>query len=300
VLTLEALATDGDPAVRQAFEQGAWDTREWPNLLCSLTLPSRAMLLAVRDLTLTPAEASWLDTISPVSHVLGVAFGDEATPQGILMLCWPDDEPLRFYETRLALALADQLALIAANRRLVEECEAQTAATDAERVRSDRSIPMAAVGPVLLGKTLSALLEQARPAFRAAGLTLRTDHASEARVALDASSLGEVVGALLDNARRFSRPGTRVRLWLAQDDAWATLYVADEGCGIPPAHQARIGEAGFQVDPSRGGSGTSLAAAKQLVTAAGGTFGFTSREGAGSTFYVSLPIARSEGTPQNA
>ncbi|HEY9899918.1 MAG TPA: HAMP domain-containing sensor histidine kinase [Pantanalinema sp.] len=299
-LALEALATDGDQAVRQAFEQGAWDPREWPHLLASLTLGSRAMLLAVQDLALTPAEASWLDAVSPVSHVLGVAFGDEGAPEGILMLCWPDDEPLRFYETRLALALSDQLAMIAANRRLSDERQAHMAAEQASLARADHATPGAGSGPAPLGQTLKALIQEVRPTFMAAGLTLRADLATEAHVLLDASSLREVAGALLDNARRFSRPGARVRLWLAQDDAWATLYVADDGCGIPDAHQPRIGEAGFQVDPSKGGSGTGLASAKRLVTTAGGTLGFTSREGAGSTFYVSLPVADPRGGPGNA
>lgn len=288
---LEALATEGDPDLRKAFEQGAWDPREWPHLLSAIALPSRATLLTVGELPLTPAEAGWLEALAPVSHVLGVAFGDEAAPEGVLMLFWPNDEPLRFYETRLALALADQLALIAANHRLAEAQRAQLAAADAAQVRP-RGLAVKTSASAPLGEALEALLRQEAPRFRAAGLTLRAESHAKDHVALDATHLSEVLATLLDNARRFSRPGGRVRLWLAQDEGWATIYVADNGCGISQAYQARIGEEGFQADPGRGGSGASLAAAKRLVAAAGGTLAFTSREGVGSTFYVTLPIVQ--------
>lgn len=299
-LALEALATEGGASERRTFEQGAWDPREWPHLLAALTMPSRSVLLAVEDLALTPAEASWLEAVAPVSRVLGVAFGDESAPEGVLLLCWSDDEPLRFYETRLALALSDQLALIAANRRLSEEYRAQAAVSHAAATRAAGALPGARPDPTPLRETLETLIRDQGPAFRAAGLTLRAELASEAHVSFDAASLCRVVGVLLDNARRFSPPGARVRLWLAKDTVQATLYVADDGRGIPGASQARIGEAGFQVDPSLGGSGSSLAEARHLVTQAGGLLGFTSREGAGSTFYVTLPLADGERTPGNA
>lgn len=295
----EALATGSDPSIRKVFETGAWDAREWPHLLSALSMPSRAALLTIQDLPLTPAEASWLDALAPASHVLGVAFGGVSAPEGMLLLCWPDDEPLRFYETRLVLALADQLTLIAANRRLNDAQQARGAAAHATQAR-----PVHALGSGLalapLGATLETLIQQEMPKFRAAGLTLRADVQSDARLPLEATALSEVVGVLLDNARRCSSPGSRVRLWLAQADGWATLYVADTGCGIPSALQARIGEAGFQVDPERGGAGMGLSHARRLVETVGGTLGFTSREGTGSTFYVTLPIAASEAPRRNA
>lgn len=297
---LEALATEGDPTVRKAFEWGAWDPREWPHLLSALALPSRTALLSMRDLPLTPSETSWLDSLAPVSHVLGVAFGDPSAPEGLLMLCWPDDEPLRFYETRLALALADQLALIAANRRMAEAEQVRSAAEHAALSRPSLASSERDDSPAPLGETLEPIIQKERATFRAAGLILRADLHTAARVPIGATALADVVGTMLDNARRFSRPGGRVRLWLAQDDEWATLYVADTGCGIPSAHHARIGDAGFQVDPTRGGSGASLALARRLVQAAGGTLGFTSREGGGSTFYVTLPIAGSGVPPAKA
>ncbi|MNY14681.1 Alginate biosynthesis sensor protein KinB [compost metagenome] len=234
-----------------------------------------------------------------MSHVLGVAFGDEAAPEGVLMLLWPNDEPLRFYETRLALALGDQLALLAANQRLAEAQRAQLATADATRVRP-RGPAVTPAAPAPLGETLEALLRQEAPLFRAAGLTLRAEPHGKGHVALAAQDLSAVLAALLDNARRFSHPGGRVRLWLAQDEGWATIYVADDGCGIPQAYQGRIGEDGFQADPGKGGSGTSLAAAKRLVTASGGTLAFTSREGAGSTFYVTLPLTALKAPQANA
>lgn len=142
-----------------------------------------------------------------------------------------------------------------------------------------------------------ALLEAqtvAREACRRKGQSLMVEATREAELTLPRQALVQILGVLLDNASRFSDPGTPIRLWTAVSAAWATVYVADQGQGIAAEHQGRIAEPGFQVEPSRGGQGMALAHARHLVERAGGMLGFSSQVGAGSTFYVTLPVGRQD------
>lgn len=129
----------------------------------------------------------------------------------------------------------------------------------------------------------------AREACRRKGQVLTADPAPEAEVSLSGAALVQVLGVILDNASRFSPAGSAIRLWTVRTEAWVTIYVADQGVGIPAKVQARIGEPGFQVDPVRGGQGMALSHARAILDRAGGLLGFSSQEGAGTTFYVTLP-----------
>lgn len=134
----------------------------------------------------------------------------------------------------------------------------------------------------------------AREACRRKGQLLEIEPIPEPELALSRCSVVQILGVLLDNASRFSGVGTSIRVWAAVSGAWTTVYVADHGRGIPVASQARIAEPGFQVEPALGGQGMGLAHVREVVERSGGMLGFTSDEGKGSTFYVTLPIRSRE------
>jgi two-component system phosphate regulon sensor histidine kinase PhoR len=123
------------------------------------------------------------------------------------------------------------------------------------------------------------------------------------RVAVDGERMQQVMMNLLHNAIKFTPPrgkvvvGARVR----QDDAGGdqvVVSVSDTGVGIAAADLPRIFERFYKADRSRsgGGTGLGLAIAKHTVQAHGGQVWAESIEGAGSTFYFSLP-ARAESSP---
>src|SRR4029077_4274319 len=78
----------------------------------------------------------------------------------------------------------------------------------------------------------------------------------------------------------------------------ARICVSDTGVGIPADVGDRIFEPFFSVKGTstqrgQGSSGLGLALTRRLVTAHGGTIAYAPRLGGGTTFTVTLPLARS-------
>ncbi|AEJ18920.1 sensor histidine kinase [Gracilinema caldarium] len=99
---------------------------------------------------------------------------------------------------------------------------------------------------------------------------------------------------LLDNALKYSEPGTEVRIKLSQEGEFARVDVIDQGRGIPARDLDRIFERFYRVDKGRsraaGGTGLGLSIVKHVVSLHNGQVQVESREGVGSTFTVLLPL----------
>lgn len=89
----------------------------------------------------------------------------------------------------------------------------------------------------------------------------------------DAAGLSRAVLNLLDNAAKWSPPGGRVSIRLAQvDPSHAELVVADHGPGIPPRERQLVFERFYRSASARAlpGSGLGLAIVKHVVMKHGG------------------------------
>jgi two-component system OmpR family sensor kinase len=110
----------------------------------------------------------------------------------------------------------------------------------------------------------------------------------------DASRLAQVLGNLLDNARRHAGPGT-VTVTVSGGDP-ATVLVADEGPGVPPADRERIFDRLVRLDEARGedgGAGLGLAIARGIARAHGGDLRCVDPpSGHGAAFELVLPSPR--------
>ncbi|NTU64596.1 MAG: substrate-binding domain-containing protein, partial [Chloroflexi bacterium] len=115
------------------------------------------------------------------------------------------------------------------------------------------------------------------------------------RVWGDRTRLRQIALNLVANAVKFTIHG-EVRLTLNVDGDLATVSVSDTGLGISPDEQELIFNEFRRSERSAargyGGLGLGLAICKRLVELHGGSLGVrsTGEEGAGSTFYFTLPV----------
>jgi two-component system sensor histidine kinase KdpD len=105
---------------------------------------------------------------------------------------------------------------------------------------------------------------------------------------------------IVDNAIRYSPPGSPLSIRAEVRDGKIRIGVADGGPGIPEREQARIFERFYraqQTPPHVTGSGMGLAICREILHAHGGEVSVESRPGAGSVFTISLPVANLEKEP---
>jgi PAS domain S-box-containing protein len=112
-------------------------------------------------------------------------------------------------------------------------------------------------------------------------------------VSVDPDRLVQVLANLLSNAAKFSRPGSEVLVRMIPHSAHVRVEVEDSGPGISLEFQSRIFEKFAQAESSAtrrfAGTGLGLSIARKLIDAMGGTIGYTTSIGQGTTFYLELP-----------
>ena len=112
----------------------------------------------------------------------------------------------------------------------------------------------------------------------------------------DKERIKQVIGNLLSNAAKYSRPGTTIVVNVRKMKQETRVSIQDFGSGISPQDQMRIFEQFFRVERKEGGSaegfGIGLYIARQIVELHGGTIWVKSKPGYGSTFYFTIPNKR--------
>ena len=115
------------------------------------------------------------------------------------------------------------------------------------------------------------------------------------RVEGDRLRLGQLLDNLVSNAVKFTPDGGTVTVSLARGGDRAVLEVADTGIGIPADERDRLFERFYRTSVAREhaieGTGLGLVIARAIAESHGGSIGFESREGEGTTFRVELPLA---------
>jgi two-component system sensor histidine kinase KdpD len=113
------------------------------------------------------------------------------------------------------------------------------------------------------------------------------------RVRVDADRIREVLSHLLENAGKYSSPGTSIVVTAEAGENRLSVSVADRGPGIDPFEQTLIFDKFYRGRNQRyaaPGTGMGLAIAKVIVEAHRGSLNVISQLGNGSVFTVSLPV----------
>jgi signal transduction histidine kinase len=111
-------------------------------------------------------------------------------------------------------------------------------------------------------------------------------------VAGDERLLRRALRNLLENARRYG--GREVKVLIEARGGRALVRVCDRGPGVPELMRERIFEAFFRLPghaEQAGGVGLGLSLVKQIAERHGGSVRCEAREGGGSCFVLSLPLA---------
>jgi signal transduction histidine kinase len=151
--------------------------------------------------------------------------------------------------------------------------------------------------PVDIPTLIQAILTTVRSRAATQSLIFRLDLPPDLpTVFADLDGLTQAIGALIDNAVKFSPNGGEIVIAALVEDGQMRVSIRDPGVGIPPDqmyhifdryhHLEAVGEHLF------GGVGLGLPIAKQVVEQHGGTISVISGPGEGSTFTITIPIER--------
>lgn len=111
----------------------------------------------------------------------------------------------------------------------------------------------------------------------------------------DRERLTQALRNLLENAVRYTPPGTQVTVRLeALPSGMATITVIDTGPGIAAEHVPHVWDRFYRVEKTRsratGGMGLGLAIVKYIIEAHGGSVAVQSSIGQGSAFSMQIPL----------
>jgi signal transduction histidine kinase/CheY-like chemotaxis protein len=156
--------------------------------------------------------------------------------------------------------------------------------------------------PVHTGELIGDTIDLIRPAADSRSIRLTTElTGGDVYVTTDRQRCRQVLLNLLSNAVKYNHDGGSVEISCGSgEDGFLRVAVADTGPGIEPARHDQL----FQPFERLGadtsaveGTGLGLALSKQLVERMGGSIGFDSTPGQGTTFWIDLPAAETPAQP---
>jgi heavy metal sensor kinase len=188
------------------------------------------------------------------------------------------------YRAALESCLADARLLRRLVERLMEQCRADTLSHDETPEEID------------LTPLLDQCADQAAAIAGERDVTVVRDIPASVRVTTQPQRLRSVVINLLANAVEYNRPGGRVELSAAVEADTLRLAVRDTGPGIAPEHLPHLFEPFYRADKARSGEsghlGLGLSLVQSHIQALRGEIRVESTPGAGTTFYVQLPVVK--------
>ncbi len=130
---------------------------------------------------------------------------------------------------------------------------------------------------------------------RAADLRAEMIGTDSLHVRAQPTLLGQMLDNLLENACKYSQPGTAVIVRAWRENGTVAVGVQDRGSGLDTDDLPRVFEPFFRTESARRdghlGVGLGLAVARRIASSSGGTLDVQSRVGDGCLFVLRLPAA---------
>jgi len=113
----------------------------------------------------------------------------------------------------------------------------------------------------------------------------------------DPLRIERVLYNLLDNAAKYSPPGSQIKVSVKAEPERLVIGVHDRGRGLSKSEQAKLFSPFQRLENNRPdrarGAGLGLMVCRRLVEAHGGEIWVESKRGKGSTFFFTLPYRKS-------
>jgi len=186
----------------------------------------------------------------------------------------------RFLE--IIIKQANRLNAIIDDLLTLSRIEKESDASEIE-LRTGRLLPV-----------LNAAIQTCEPRASQKNIRLLAEGDREIETLINARHLEQAVINLIDNAVKYSEPGSEIVVTVQKEGKEAVISVKDHGCGIDQAHLERLFERFYRVDKARsreaGGTGLGLAIVKHIARAHHGRVSVESEPHKGSTFSIHLPL----------
>ena len=161
---------------------------------------------------------------------------------------------------------------------------------DLSRMRAGALTPDRVAVPV--GDVIASVL--ARLAHHLAGRPVRVMVRDDVPpVPIDVVQLDQVVTNLIENAMRYSPPGSEIAISAIRWERWVEVRVSDHGPGIPTEDREAVFQEFYRrdVDGRKAGTGLGLSIARAVIAAHDGSMWVETTPGGGATIGFRLPLA---------
>ncbi len=145
-----------------------------------------------------------------------------------------------------------------------------------------------------LAETITPVITVFQPMAARKGVALNYYIDPEVQVIADKNMLQLVIRNILSNAIKFTHSGSDVSLNAGCEDSHCEIIIKDSGIGMNDHTKAAIFS--NRAEPSYGtnnekGVGLGLSLSKEFIELQGGEIRFESEPGAGTTFYITMPLS---------
>jgi two-component system sensor histidine kinase KdpD len=156
---------------------------------------------------------------------------------------------------------------------------------DLSRMRAGAVTP--ATTPTAVDELIEGVIAGSAPVLKGHELRLMIRE-NLPEIPLDIGLLDQALTNVLENAARFTPPGSQITIAAARWRDGVQIRVADRGPGIPREERERVFEPFVRGEGSTG-TGLGLAIARAIVEAHGGTIRVADEPGGGAAVVIELP-----------